>query len=59
MLELIAKGIWNLKGVHGPESFDPDPFIERMAKYEFPGGLQEKDSEYAEMLNTKKMLDLK
>lgn len=59
MLELVAKGIWNLKGVHGPESFDPDPFIERMSKYEFSGGLQEKDSEYAEKLNTKKMLDLK
>ncbi|MFU8793985.1 MAG: saccharopine dehydrogenase family protein [Dethiobacteria bacterium] len=56
MLELFAKGIWNLKGVHGPESFDPDPYIERMAKYEFPGGLQEKDSEYAEMLNRTKML---
>ncbi len=56
MLELMAKGIWKLNGVHGPESFDPDPFIERMAKYEFPGGLQEKDSEYSEMLNRNKML---
>ncbi len=55
MLELIAKGIWNLKGVHGPESFDPDPFVERLAKYEFPGGMQEKDSEYSEMLNRKKL----
>lgn len=59
MLELIAKGIWKLNGVHGPESFDPDPFIERMEKYEFPGGLQEKDSEYSEMLNRKKMLAAK
>ncbi len=56
MLELIAKGIWNLKGVHGPESFDPDPFIERMAKYEFPGGMQEKDSEYSETLNREKLI---
>jgi len=56
MLELIANGIWNLKGVHGPESFDPDPFVERLAKYEFPGGLQEKDSEYAEMLNKKELI---
>ena len=56
MLELIAKGIWNLKGVHGPESFDPDPFVERLAKYEFPGGMQEKDSEYSEMLNRKSLL---
>jgi len=59
MLELIAKGIWKLNGVHGPESFDPDPFIERMEKYEFPGGLQEKDSEYSEMLNRNKMLAAK
>ncbi|MGL4483791.1 MAG: saccharopine dehydrogenase C-terminal domain-containing protein, partial [Anaerovoracaceae bacterium] len=46
MMELVAKGIWDLKGVHGPESFDPDPFVERMAKYEFPGGIREMDSEY-------------
>ncbi len=59
MLELVAKGIWNLKGVHGPESFDPDPYIERMAKYEFPAALQEKDSEYCEMLNTRRLLEIK
>jgi len=57
MLELIAKGIWDLKGVHGPESFDPDPAIERLAKYEFPAGLREMDSEYSEMLNEKALLD--
>jgi len=57
MLELVAKGIWNLKGVHGPESFDPDPFVERLAKYEFPGGLREMDSEYADAMNAKKLLD--
>ncbi len=57
MLELIARGIWNIKGVHGPESFDPDPFIGRMAKYEFPGGMQEKDSAYCEMLNRKRLLE--
>ncbi len=59
MLELVAKGIWNLRGVHGPESFDPDPFIERMAKYEFPAGLLEKDSEYSEMLNSRRLLEVK
>lgn len=53
MLELIAKGIWKLDGVHGPESFDPDPFVERLAKYEFPAGMEEKSSEYAETLNGK------
>ncbi|MDW7740247.1 MAG: saccharopine dehydrogenase NADP-binding domain-containing protein [Bacillota bacterium] len=57
MLELAAKGIWDLKGVHGPESFDPDPYIARMAKYEFPGGLLEMDSEYSEKLNMKKLLE--
>ncbi|MDR2132987.1 MAG: saccharopine dehydrogenase NADP-binding domain-containing protein [Clostridiales Family XIII bacterium] len=57
MLELIDKGIWNLKGVHGPESFDPDPFVERLAKYEFPAAIREMDSEYADALNEKKLLD--
>jgi saccharopine dehydrogenase-like NADP-dependent oxidoreductase len=56
MLELIDKGIWNLKGVYGPESFDPDPFIERLAKYEFPAAIREMDSEYADALNEKKLL---
>ena len=58
MLELIAKGIWDLKGVHGPESFDPDPFVERLAKYEFPAGVREMDSEYADMLNEKNLLGM-
>lgn len=56
MMELVAKGIWNEPGVHGPESFDPDPFVERMAKYEFPAGLQEKDSPYAQMLQQKAVI---
>ena len=59
MLELITTGIWKLDGVHGPELFDPVPFIERMAKYEFPGTIQEKDSEYNERLNARKLLDNK
>jgi len=58
MLELAAKGIWDLKGVHGPESFDPDPFVERLAKYEFPAGMREMDSEYADMVNEKGMLKM-
>ncbi|MDR1412296.1 MAG: saccharopine dehydrogenase NADP-binding domain-containing protein [Spirochaetaceae bacterium] len=48
MMELIDKGIWNLKGVYGPESFDPGPFMERLEKYGFPAGMREMDSEYAE-----------
>ncbi|MDD4122001.1 MAG: saccharopine dehydrogenase NADP-binding domain-containing protein [Eubacteriales bacterium] len=56
MMELVSKGIWNMKGVHGPESFDPDPFIERLAKYEFPAGIREMDSEYADALNKQELL---
>lgn len=56
MLELITKGIWRLDGVHGPESFDPDPYIERLAKYGFPAAMEEKNSEYAETLNEKALL---
>ena len=58
MMELIAKGIWNDAGAWGPEHFDPDPFVERLAKYEFPAGIREMDSEYADAMNEKAMLDL-
>ena len=58
MMELVAKGIWDLKGVHGPESFDPDPFVERLAKYEFPAGIREMDSEYEEMINEHKFVEI-
>jgi saccharopine dehydrogenase-like NADP-dependent oxidoreductase len=40
-LELIAEGLWQGKGVLGPEAFDPDPFMARMAGYDFPYGLKE------------------
>jgi saccharopine dehydrogenase-like NADP-dependent oxidoreductase len=53
MLELVAKGIWKGAGVFGAESFDPDPAVERLAKYEFPAGIREMDSEYAEAENEK------
>ena len=57
MMELIARGIWNEAGAWGPEHFDPDPFVERLAKYEFPAGIKEMDSEYADQLNEKAFLD--
>ena len=57
MLELIAKGIWHLAGVHGPESFDPDPYVERLGKYEFPPAMEERPSEYAEMLQRKALAE--
>lgn len=56
MLELIDKGIWKNAGVLGAESFDPDPVIERLAKHEFPAGLREMDSPYAEMLEAGRLM---
>ncbi len=40
-MELLESGIWSGKGVLGPEAFDPDPFVERMPKYDFPMGMKE------------------
>ena len=40
-MELINAGIWKGAGVFGPEAFDPDPFMERMPKYDFPYGVKE------------------
>ena len=57
-MELVAKGIWDIKGVHGPESFDPDPFVARLAKYEFPAGIREMDSEYSDELNEQSLVDM-
>ncbi|SMP42672.1 saccharopine dehydrogenase family protein [Anoxynatronum buryatiense] len=46
MMELVAKGQWKATGVQGPEFFPPEPFMELMAAYDFPYGLQERDSAY-------------
>ncbi|MDR1798170.1 MAG: saccharopine dehydrogenase NADP-binding domain-containing protein [Clostridiales Family XIII bacterium] len=56
MLELLATGVWSGTGVLGPESFDPDPAVALLAKYEFPAGLREMDSAYADKLNEKALL---
>jgi saccharopine dehydrogenase-like NADP-dependent oxidoreductase len=40
-MELIETGIWGGAGVLGPEAFDPDPFMERMALYDFPYRIRE------------------
>jgi saccharopine dehydrogenase-like NADP-dependent oxidoreductase len=40
-MELMHEGTWKGKGVFGPEAFDPDPFLQRMAKYDFPYGIKE------------------
>lgn len=41
----------------GSRTLRPDPFVERLAKYEFPAGIKEMDSEYADELNEKAFLD--
>lgn len=40
-MELLATGVWGGKGVLGPEAFDPDPFMTKMAEYDFPYGVRE------------------
>jgi len=40
-MELLATGKWEGIGVLGPEAFDPDPFIDLMAQYDFPYGINE------------------
>jgi saccharopine dehydrogenase (NAD+, L-lysine-forming) len=40
-MELLETGVWQGMGVMGPEAFDPDPFMEKMAGFEFPYGIKE------------------
>jgi saccharopine dehydrogenase-like NADP-dependent oxidoreductase len=40
-LELLATGIWSGAGVLGPEAFDSLPFLELLADYGSPWGIQE------------------
>jgi saccharopine dehydrogenase (NAD+, L-lysine forming) len=42
VMELLAEGIWKDKGVHGPEAFDPRPFLKRMPEYNFHYKILEK-----------------
>lgn len=39
--ELLNSGAWKGVGCLGPEAFDPVPFMEKMAEYGFPYGIQE------------------
>lgn len=43
VMELLAEGIWKNKGVHGPEAFDPRPFLKRMPEYNFHYKILEKE----------------
>jgi saccharopine dehydrogenase (NAD+, L-lysine forming) len=45
--DLIEHGKWTGTGVLGPEAFDPLPFMEKMAEYEFPYGILEMTPEPA------------
>jgi saccharopine dehydrogenase-like NADP-dependent oxidoreductase len=40
-MDLLASGIWQGRGVLGPEAFDPDPFVAKMPEYDFRPGLRE------------------
>ncbi|MDI6768196.1 MAG: saccharopine dehydrogenase C-terminal domain-containing protein [Anaerolineales bacterium] len=39
--DLLEHGVWKGAGVLGPEAFDPEPFMEKMADYGFPYGIKE------------------
>ncbi len=39
--DLLEHGEWKGVGVLGPEAFDPDPFVNKMADYGFPYGIKE------------------
>jgi saccharopine dehydrogenase-like NADP-dependent oxidoreductase len=41
-LELIASGAWTGSGVLGPEAFDADPFLDLLAEYGWPHGIDER-----------------
>jgi saccharopine dehydrogenase-like NADP-dependent oxidoreductase len=40
-MDLLASGAWQGRGVMGPEAFDPAPFMQKMAEYDFPYGVRE------------------
>jgi saccharopine dehydrogenase-like NADP-dependent oxidoreductase len=46
-MDLLEHGQWKGVGVLGPEAFDPDPFMNKMAEYGFPYGLREMTKEEA------------
>jgi len=38
-MELLAGGVWQGRGVLGPEAFDPDPYLALMPAYDLPYGI--------------------
>lgn len=55
-LELLATGVWDGKGVLGPECFDPDPYITLADEYDFYMGFMEMESDYKKILDKKALL---
>jgi saccharopine dehydrogenase (NAD+, L-lysine-forming) len=47
-MELLAQSTWKGSGVHGPEMFDPRPFLAKMMEFDFPYKIREEKSEFAE-----------
>ena len=48
-MDLLTHGQWKGIGVLGPEAFDPDPFMDKMAEYGFPYGMREMTREEARL----------
>ena len=40
-MDLLEHDLWSGVGVLGPEAFDPNPFMDKMADYNFPYGIKE------------------
>jgi saccharopine dehydrogenase-like NADP-dependent oxidoreductase len=41
-LELLAEGVWSGAGVLGPEAFDAEPFLDLLADYGEPHGVEDR-----------------
>jgi saccharopine dehydrogenase-like NADP-dependent oxidoreductase len=49
-MDLLQQGEWKGVGVLGPEAFEPNPFMGKMAEYGFPYGIRELTKEEAKPL---------
>ena len=45
-LELLHEGLWQPEGVNGPEWFDPQPFLDKVAEFGAPWAMREEDSSH-------------
>jgi saccharopine dehydrogenase-like NADP-dependent oxidoreductase len=44
-MDLLTHGQWKGVGVLGPEAFEPDPYMDKMAEYGFPYGIKDMTKE--------------